>query len=120
MFNLYLDDLRPGPHNGICDSEIGWERWVVVRSVENAKTLLQTGLVQDLSLDHDLGMNSEDGNENPNGKQLVMWMIDNNVWPQGIITIHSANIGRAMEMKELVDRFRPSNKAGAFYPDPVP
>jgi len=106
MFNLYLDDLRPGPYNN--DIYEGWEDWVIVRSIANAKTLLLTGLVNDMSLDHDMGYDSRKSKQpNPDGKSLVMWMVEENCWPKGIITIHSAHIGRAKEMKELIDRYRP-------------
>ena len=41
---VYLDDLRPAP-----------EGWVRVFWPEEAITLLKTGLVTEISLDHDLG-----------------------------------------------------------------
>jgi len=111
MFNLYLDDSRMGPNNGFESVDIGWEGWVIARSTESVKTLLLAGLVNDLSLDHDMGYDSQDiGRMNPDGKSLVMWMVEENCWPKGIITIHSANIYRAQEMKELIDRYRPPEK----------
>jgi len=41
---VYLDDIRPCP-----------EGWVLARSYEEAVELLKTGLVTEISLDHDLG-----------------------------------------------------------------
>lgn len=108
MFNLFLDDSRPGPHNAFGTPEVGWENWVIVRNVENAKRLLEADLVDDMSLDHDLGYNSEHGGENPNGKALVLWMVETGHWPRGKITLHSAHYTRAVEMKELIDRYRPN------------
>lgn len=108
MFNVYLDDLKPGPNNDYLGVPYPqWETWVIVRSVENVKKLLELGLVNNLSLDHDMGLNSETFNENPNGSDLVKWMIESGVWPKGIITIHSQNIGKAKEMKSDIDKFRP-------------
>ncbi len=104
MFNLYLDDTRSGPSNDFGRSDNNWHEWVVVRSVANAKVLLETGLVQDLSLDHDLGCDSND-TALPNGKDLVLWMVECGCWPKGDITIHSNHYTRAKEMKELVDQY---------------
>lgn len=89
--HLYLDDVRNGPDF----TDVGWENWVIVRSVENAKLLLKTGLIEDMSLDHDMSTNSETGMENDSGYKLVCWMEENNIWPKGIISVHSANpVGR--------------------------
>ena len=107
MLNLYLDDTRMGPFNDPTGYNEGWERWVIVRSVENAKQLLALGLVQDLSLDNDMGMNSEEGGYNPEGMELVKWMVDTGLWPKGVITIHSANYIRADQMRSLINQARP-------------
>lgn len=109
MFNVYLDDNRKGPNNDFDKPpEKGWENWVIARSVLSVQELLCACLVNDLSLDHDLGMSSERPEvENPNGLYLVKWMIENNIWPKGNITIHSQNIGEAQKMKADIDRFRP-------------
>lgn len=107
MFNVYLDDDRSGPGNHFGDVSIGWENWVIARSVQSVQELLNLGLVNDLSLDHDLGYNSKSGELNANGRTLVMWMIENNIWPKGEITIHSQNLIKAIEMKADIDKFRP-------------
>ena len=107
MFNVYMDDLRPGPNNGFNGQEIGWEDWVIVRSTENVKTLLKLNLINDLSLDHDMGYNSiNPSNENPSGKALVLWMIENNCWPKGNIFVHSANPIGSKSMRELIEKHR--------------
>ena len=105
-----MDDNRPGPNNMEDCILYGWEDWVIVRSAENVKKLLQMGLVNDLSLDHDMGINSKTSEENTNGRQLVLWMINENKWPKGVITIHSQNLKRAQDMKDDIDRFRPVEK----------
>lgn len=106
--NVYLDDLRCGPNNDWERRTCGWEGWVIVRSVENVKVLLKAGLVDNLSLDNDMGFNSMVlGQLNLTGKDLVLWMVSENIWPKGTITIHSENFICARDMKELIDRFRP-------------
>jgi len=36
----------------------------------------------------------------------VKWMIENNTWPKGDITIHSSHFTEAKNMKADIDRFR--------------
>jgi hypothetical protein len=103
MFNVFLDDMRPGPAhlNPDMSGEMTspeWFNWVVCRSVGQVQVLLQKGMVNDLSLDHDLGPNM------PTGYDLCKWMLENGLWPHGDITIHSQNPVGAKNMKELVDR----------------
>lgn len=107
-FNLFLDDERTGPNNDFITRLNGWEDWVIVRSVENAKTLLRLGLVNNLSLDNDMGQDSG-GKNLPTGSELVKFMIEENCWPVGEITIHSQNLIAAQNMKADIDRFRPTS-----------
>jgi hypothetical protein len=107
MFNVYLDDIRAGPYNDFNFPNSGWENWVVVRHVSVVQELLNLGLVRDLSLDHDLGINVEESTEHPNGSVLVRWMIETGTWPSGMITIHSQNLLAAQQMKADIDKFRP-------------
>lgn len=44
MIDLWLDDIRPAP-----------DGWTWVKTVDEAKKLLETGTVRAMSLDHDLG-----------------------------------------------------------------
>jgi len=101
--NLFFDDLRAGPCNGWNENDgpVGWENWMVVRSVENAKWLLEMGVVADLAMDHDMGDNSDTGELNPDGSALVKWMIETETWPSGVITIHSCNYEKAQHMKAV-------------------
>lgn len=48
---LYLDDLREPKTTG----------WVIVRDAETALKLFKTGLITEMSLDHDLGENTPSG-----------------------------------------------------------
>jgi hypothetical protein len=74
---LYLDDLRPCPKG-----------WRVARTAARAVTLLMTGKVQVISLDHDLG-------DGPCGCFVMRFLRDvyEGVMPE--ISFHTANpIGR--------------------------
>jgi hypothetical protein len=104
VIDLWLDDIRPAP----------WG-WVPVKTVEEAKKHLLTGLVRRASLDHDLGacevclagrsaeqwLDESKFQSMPNcehyqtGYTLVSWMEEHNIWPQEKPTVHSANpVGR--------------------------
>lgn len=75
---VYLDDERPTP-----------EGWVGVRWPGEAIALLQTGGVEELSLDHDLGDDARG-----TGYDVVLW-IEEAVAVRGFkpprIRVHSAN-----------------------------
>lgn len=71
---LYLDDLRPTPSG-----------WLGVKTVEEAITALQSGRVEEASLDHDLGI------EQRSGYELTVWMKQHNIWPAQGVTVHSGN-----------------------------
>jgi hypothetical protein len=78
MVKVFLDDIRMPPDNS----------WVIVRNVSEAKRILQTNSVEWLSLDHDLGDNTETGYD------LVKWL-EEQVYEGSIVpmtmTTHSAN-----------------------------
>jgi hypothetical protein len=108
-FNVYLDDIRPGPQNkewlGYQAAIIGenvdlnnWQDWVIVRGIENCKILLQLGLINDISLDHDMG-------EQETGMDLVKWICETGNFPNGIIEIHSANFDAAQQMRDYLKNF---------------
>jgi len=82
---VYLDAERPTP-----------DGWVGVRWPAEAIALLQTGLVEGLSLDHDLG---DDGRGT--GYDVVLW-IEEAVAVHGFkaprIRVHSANSSARQKM----------------------
>lgn len=119
--NLYLDDVRNMP--------AGFD--TIARNMNEARAALLTGKVQKCSLDHDLGaceacmklygtkdaadwIIRSNGTSMPNcphvgtGKDLVLWMITNNVWPAEKPTVHSANPVGSKIMRELIDEHFPS------------
>lgn len=76
---VYLDDERPTP-----------EGWVRVYWPSEAIALLETGAVQELSLDHDLG-----DDERGTGYDVVLWLEEavalRGFVPPRVISVHSAN-----------------------------
>jgi ABC-type uncharacterized transport system fused permease/ATPase subunit len=64
---VWLDDLREAPQG-----------WVHVRSPEEAIALLRSGKVEELSLDHDLGLVDQNGRE-ITGYDVLTW-IENGAW----------------------------------------
>ena len=57
--------------------------------------------VIEASLDNDLG----DGE--PEGRKLVLWMCEHDVWPRESIAIHSANPVASEYMVGLIERYGP-------------
>lgn len=104
VLRLWHDDIRPAP-NG----------WVWARTNEEAKAVLRTGEVAEISLDHDLGLDhysEAEVNANPEllfgkgqseqtGMHLVVWMIEEARVP-GIVTIHSWNPAGASRMRDAL------------------
>lgn len=118
--NVYMDDVRKCPYFG----------WEVARTVAEAKRYLQTGQVNYLSLDHDMGACEECVRDRKHvgdmltpettfmnwcphaedGTKLVYWMIENNVWPTVKPVVHSANpVGRA-RMQGMIERYWPERR----------
>jgi len=75
---VYLDDERMPP-----------DGWKLVRWPEEAIELLKSGIVEEISLDHDLG-----DDEHGTGYDVILW-IEEAVATQGFtppkISVHSAN-----------------------------
>ena len=94
--NLWLDDMR--------DPKI-WGRpedleWCWVTTVDQAKQLLKTGRVAIASLDNDLGYDEE-------GRDLVYWMAEHDIWPSEACYAHSSN-GPAWDyMTKMIARYGP-------------
>jgi Cyclic-phosphate processing Receiver domain len=90
---LWLDDLRAPPDDS----------WHWCTSNWGAKAVLEhyASEVTAMSLDNDLGEGQEEG------RRLVLWMAENNIWPSGDITIHSANPVAGEYMRGMIDRYRP-------------
>jgi hypothetical protein len=110
--NLWLDDMRPAP-----------EGWVHVKTADEAKQYLASGIVQKASLDHDLGVCKDCYSGSPEqwldehsyqsmphcdhfgtGYTLVCWMEETGHWPAEKPTVHSANPAGRAKMRAAIDR----------------
>lgn len=95
---LYLDDMRPAPAG-----------WTLATTVAEAKRHLETGTVEEASLDRDLyewepGRFVSTAREQPeNGEDLVRWMIETGHWPRQKPRVHSQS-DRAGVMELAIDR----------------
>ena len=97
---VYLDDVRKAPW--------GWTR---VFTAGDCIALLEKGIVEELSLDHDLepehyadepGYNAAPVYASRTGYAVVAWMIENSIWPR-VVIVHSMNpVGR----KNMLDSLR--------------
>lgn len=92
--NIWLDDIRD-PEYFRPDLE-----WVWVKTIDKIKPLLKEGRVDALSLDNDLGPEEEEG------RKLVLWMAENDCWPNGPITVHSSNVIAVDYMTQMIERYR--------------
>ena len=86
MMKVYLDDLRTTP-----------EGWTHVFWPDEAISLLKTGQVEEISLDHDLG-----DDERGTGYDVILW-IEKAVVTEGFIPpkiyVHSANSSARLRME---------------------
>jgi hypothetical protein len=109
---LWLDDRRPAPP--------GWTR---VHTVAEAQAYLQTGEVDEASLDHDLGaceacmggLSVEEWAEAHDwdmpqcehlgtGYTLCAWMEETDCWPKQKPRVHSMNHRGSARMQAIIDR----------------
>ncbi len=108
LIDLWLDD-RWAPPAG--------RDWVWCTTVREAMTLLSTEVVENASLDHDMGT-AEDGT------YLLEWMAKTRNWPLFRPVIHSQNVVKNAWMKAFVAEKGPYTPNGELIepdhdPDPV-
>ena len=101
MLNVFMDDIRSGPRFDWHKPDRDWEHWIITRSVNNTKKLLELGLVHHMSLDNDMGSYQETGYD------LVKWMYNSDNWPSGKIYVHSANAIAARNIKDYIRQANP-------------
>jgi hypothetical protein len=94
--NLFVDDART-PTIPCGNSYYPNPKWVVSRTIEDTKTLLQAGIVNDLDLDYDM-------NDSETGLELLFWCEKMAIWPVGIISVHTANDEYKQMMFEILKR----------------
>jgi hypothetical protein len=92
---VWLDDRRRPPDDS----------WIWVTTPEETVSLLQHGTVEELSLDHDLGLVDEGGREKT-GYDVLTW-IEEQVAVAGFrsprLTVHSANPPAHERMQRAID-----------------
>jgi hypothetical protein len=95
---VWLDDLRP-PHLHGC---LGW---VWVKDYHECLEALKTGLVEAISLDHDLSLKATlgDWSGELTGYEVLCWMEENEVWPEQV-RIHSMNPAGRARMQLVLDK----------------
>ena len=85
---LYLDDERKAPKG-----------WTSVKSAEMAIQLIKQGVVEEISLDHDLGRKKT-------GYDVLLWMeqaVREGQTVPSLIHIHTANPVGRMKMIQAID-----------------
>jgi hypothetical protein len=94
---VWLDDERPAP-----------EGWVHVRTPEEAIELLRGGEVEELSLDHDLGLDV--GENERTGYDVLLWLqaevAAGRARPPAVVTVHSGNVGAVKRMEQAIESIR--------------
>lgn len=129
MYNLYLDDVRYPQHSHEYTGRDIYlsEPWKVVRSYkEFVNTILELGIPDSVSFDHDLGLEHyEDGNLAYNGeideidyskykeetgydcaKWLVEYCMDNNIKTFPDYYVHSMNPVGAQNIISYIENFK--------------
>lgn len=110
LLNVWLDDE---PEKRRCP-----DGFIHVDNIDDIKTMLLAGEVDQLSLDHDLGvchscalkmsrglMPDGAGCEHaPTGYDLVVWMADTNRWPRRMPIVHSRNPVGRQAMESIIGR----------------
>ena len=97
---VWLDDRRPPYPNP--------EEWIWVRTPAEAIELLETGEVNVLSLDHDLGLT--EGERELTGYDVVTWIewavATEKFVPPRTIRVHSSNASAAPKMERGIESIR--------------
>lgn len=90
---LWIDDLRDAPHAD----------WYIAKTSRDAIDILEHNNyepIEEISFDHDLG-----GDDT--ARPVMLWMIENNVWPDCIF-IHTANPVGSDWLYGMATRYAPN------------
>jgi Cyclic-phosphate processing Receiver domain len=92
---VWLDDVRPAPKG-----------WVHVKTPEKAIEFLRSGEVEEMSLDHDLGLATPESERT--GYDVLAWLeeaVATGAWKQHVpvIRIHSANPVGWRRMEQAIE-----------------
>ena len=94
---VWLDDERSAPAG-----------WVHVRTPEEAIELLRGGDVEEISLDHDLGLDV--GERERTGYDVLLWIerevAAGRARPPGVMRVHTGNAGAVRRMEQAIESIR--------------
>ncbi len=94
---MWLDDRRAAPAG-----------WVHVRTPEDAIELLRGGEVEELSLDHDLGLDV--GARERTGYDVLLSLeaevAAGRTRPPAVMRVHSGNLGAVRRMEQAIESIR--------------
>src|SRR5262245_5344262 len=93
MMKVWLDDLRPAPSG-----------WIHVRTTDEAIDLLDQGVVEEISLDHDLGPEDSCHNGYDVLLHIELCVHDGCHTPPNHIYVHSANPPARKRMEAAVEK----------------
>lgn len=93
---IWVDDIRTPP-----DDSWRWAKSLMIADSMLRRWKMNGVVVTEMSLDHDLG-----GDETT--RPLVLWMIENDFWPEKIY-VHSANPPGVYWLESMIERYHPSN-----------
>ena len=88
MIKAWLDDTRKPPDSS----------WTWFKEVGPLQTELIRGNVEEMSLDHDLGVNET-------GYALVKWMAELSLWSVKKPVVHTANPRGREDMEVTIERY---------------
>ncbi len=82
--------------------------WVHVRTPEEAIELLRGGEVEEISLDHDLGLDVGEGERT--GYDVLLWLerevAAGRARPPAVLRVHSGNVGAVKRMERAIESIR--------------
>lgn len=90
---LWLDDYRD-------PVKLGLAGWIWVKTAQDAISYLKTGLVEEASLDHDLGLVNCG-----TGYDVILFLEENPyLWPVNGVLVHSRNPVAKKRMEMVINR----------------
>jgi Cyclic-phosphate processing Receiver domain len=101
---VWLDDVREAP-----------EGWVHVKTPEEAIDLLRSGEVEEVSLDHDLGLSTPEAERT--GYDVLAWLekeVATGMWKHvvPVMLVHSANPVGSRRMEQAIASIRRLGERG--------
>lgn len=92
--------------------------WTWAKTYEEALDLFESARVEEISLDHDLGLLWDPADDDMrvlpaielqdelSGYNILLWMVSKDYWPEAL-SVHSMNSVRAEQMRGVIERYGP-------------